>query len=330
MHLSTSEGAAYPDFPAARDRWILERRGPRAGSPADLLRPIGVFLEEELAETGEVEPVVTVLIANRECPWRCLMCDLWRHTTKGPVPEGAVAAQVRDALAAFPNARRAKLYNAGSFFDPRAFPREDLAGIALAVNGFDRVIVECHPALVGDSCRTFSDEIPGALEVAMGLETVHARALEALNKRMTLDDFRRAADRLGSWGIPFRAFVLLGLPGVPREEAAEWAIRSAAFAFESGAAAVAIIPTRTGNGALDALARRGDVTPPTLTDLERSLEGAILRKGKAARVFADLWDAGRFSGCSACFEERRARLEAMNRTQTIPPRPLGPCACVSA
>ena len=272
-------------------------------------------------------PVVTVLIANRECPWRCLMCDLWRHTTEGPVPPGAVAAQVRAALAEFPDVRRAKLYNAGSFFDPRAFPREDVAEIAIAVNGFHRVIVECHPALVGETCHRFSDEVGGALELAMGLETIHPRALGALNKRMTIDDFRRAADRLGSWEIPFRAFVLLGLPGVPREEAVEWAIRSAAFAFDAGAESVAIIPTRTGNGAMDALAARGEFTPPTLSDLERALEGTILRKSGASRAFADLWDVERFSECGACFGDRRARLEEMNHTQTIPPSTLGPCRC---
>ena len=42
-----------------------------------------------------------------------------------------------------------KLYNAGSFFDPRAVPEPDYEDIAKAVSGFSRVIVECHPALVG-------------------------------------------------------------------------------------------------------------------------------------------------------------------------------------
>jgi hypothetical protein len=254
------------------------------------------------------------------------MCDLWRHTTEVPIPRGAVASQVRAALAEFPTARRAKLYNAGSFFDPRAFPREDLAGVAAAVNGFHRVIVECHPALVGESCHRFSGEVGGVLELAMGLETIHPEALDALNKRMTIDDFRRAADRLVSWDIPFRAFVLLGLPRVPREDAVDWAIRSAAFAFDSGAGSVAIIPTRTGNGAMDALADSGDFEPPTLADLERALVGAIVGKPGAGRVFADLWDLARFSECDACFGERRERLECMNRTQTAPALFANPCA----
>ena len=314
MPLSIPEPEAYPDLPAARDRWILERRGPR--EPVDPFRPVGVFLEEELAETGTVEPVLTVLIANRECPWRCLMCDLWRRTTEDSPPHRAVALQVRGALTAFPRARRAKLYNAGSFFDPRAIPTQDLPLIADAVRDLDRVIVESHPSLVGEACRRFAESLDGALEVAMGLETVHAGALERLNKRMTADDFRRAAERLVSWGVAIRAFVLLGAPGIPPEENVAWAARSVEFAFDSGAGAVTIIPTRAGNGALDELQRRGEFTAPTLGELEQALSQAIrLRRGRA---FADLWDLDRFSKCASCFEARAARLAFMNRAQAVP------------
>ncbi len=268
-----------------------------------------------------MEPVLTVLIANRECPWRCLMCDLWRSTTEQSVPPGAVAAQVRDALSAFPEARRAKLYNAGSFFDPHAIAPEDLPEIVRAVRGLDRVVVECHPALVGDACRRFADDIGGRLEVAMGLETVHPEALASLNKRMTADDFRRAADRLSSWRIPFRAFVLLGAPRLPAAEAVAWTGRSVEFAFDCGATAVTIIPTRAGNGALDALERRGEFTPPALEDLEVALALALgIRQVRGrVRVFADLWDLDRLRKCGACFPRRRDRLAGMNRTQTVPP-----------
>jgi hypothetical protein len=51
--------------------------------------------------------------------------------------------------------------------------------------------------------------------------------------------------------------------------------------------------------------------------MERVLEqGLQLNRG---RVFADLWDAERFSHCSDCVERRRQRLQEMNLTQRIPP-----------
>ena len=52
-----------------------------------------------------------------------------------------------------------KLYNAGSFFDPRAVPDADYEGVAAALAGLSRVIVESHPALVGPRV----DRLLGAL-----------------------------------------------------------------------------------------------------------------------------------------------------------------------
>ena len=78
-----------------------------------------------------------------------------------------------------------KLYNAGSFFDPRAVPEADYDAVAAELDGLSRVIVESHPALVGprvdrflEALRRRSEAEAVQLEVAMGLETVHPEALE--------------------------------------------------------------------------------------------------------------------------------------------------------
>ena len=313
--------APYPETPAERDRWILERRGPR--NSIDPSRPVGAFVEEERTERGKIEPVATLFLANRECPWRCLMCDLWKNTTAETVSRGSIPEQIRGALRALPPVRRVKLYNAGSFFDPRAVPSGDLGEIAAAVQTCDRVIVESHPALVAGNARRFRDLLAGDLEVAIGLETVHPVALPLLNKRMGLDEFRRAADELARNGIAMRAFVLLGLPFVPSEEAELWAVRSTEFAFDAGATAVSIIPTRAGNGALDWLAARGEFVPPSLGALERAATEGIAAARDRGRVFADLWNLESLCRCVSCFPARAARLAAMNREQRVPP----PVAC---
>ncbi|HKS38598.1 MAG TPA: hypothetical protein VJW76_15505, partial [Verrucomicrobiae bacterium] len=243
-----------------------------------------------------------------------------------------------------PGIEQVKLYNSGSFFDPRAIPLEDYSAIAERVREFERVIVECHPALVGGRCSKFRDllndrssrrkeahssesEIDRSLltsaatklEVAMGLETAHPEVLEKLNKRMTLDDFRRAAGFLRTNDIALRVFVLVKPPFVLDEaEALHWTKRSIDFAFDCGATVVSLIPVRQGNGALEELSRRGEFSPPRLGTLEAALDyGVGLQRG---RVFADLWDLERFSGCSACFPERRDRLHAVNLRQEMRPR----------
>lgn len=272
----------------------------------DPARPWQFFAEEECAATGEVVTVNTLFLTNRECPWKCVMCDLWQNTLTESVPPGAIPRQIEYALARLPAARVIKLYNSGSFFDPRAIPVADHPAIARLVEGYERVIVECHPALVGESCLRFRDAIGGRLEMAMGLETVHPEVLPRLNKGMTLEQFAAASEMLARNGIDMRAFILVKPPFVDtEEEAVRWATRSLDFAFECDAIVASLIPTRGGSA------------PPVIESLEVSQEyGLGLRRG---RVFADLWDLEKFSRCGDCFVARRDRLREMNLRQTIPP-----------
>lgn len=317
--------ASYPADAAARDRWILERRPPR--NPLDPRRAYAALVEDEIAASGEVVPVAAIFLTNRECPWRCLMCDLWKNTLAEPVPPGAIASQIRAALAELPPARHVKLYNAGSFFDPGAIPPGDLPQIAELLRPFELVIVESHPALVGEACLRLRDLLDGELEVAMGLETVHPEVLERLNKRMTVEQFDAAAALLPGAGIALRAFVLAGLPFLDEAEGLVWTQRSIAHAFDSGASAVALIPTRAGNGALEALSAAGAFSEPRLSVLEDALDfGLSLRRG---RVFADLWDLERFCRCEPCFPQRASRLAEANLRQRVLHRVHCP-ACAGA
>ncbi len=141
----------YPAAPAARDRFVLERRGPRPQH--DPWRHQGVIVEDERGADGEVARMATVFLTGRECPWRCAMCDLWRYTTITDTPRGAIAAQIAGARSTLADERvpvtGLKLYNAGSFFDPRAVPEADYDEVAASLAGLSRVVVESHPALVG-------------------------------------------------------------------------------------------------------------------------------------------------------------------------------------
>jgi len=305
--------SAYPQAARERDEWILAGRGAR--NTVDSRVPYAYLVEDERNAAGEIAPTATIFLTNRECPWRCLMCDLWRNTIPDTVPAGAIPQQIDYALKRLPDARQVKLYNSGSFFDPRAIPPGDYKAIALRLDGFERVIVECHPALVGDACVQFSDMIRGRLEVAMGLETVHPEILERLNKRMTLEMFAKSARFLRDNEIDLRAFILVKPPFMQEEEAVEYAVRSLEFAFACGATVATLIPTRGNNGAMEELAAAGDFSPPTLRTLESAFErGILLDKG---RVFADLWNAGTWPVCQICRDRRVARLKAMNLGQRI-------------
>ncbi len=309
----------YPITAEERDRWIVSQRPERAH--LDPRRPYAFFVEEECNAHGKVEPIATVFITNKECPWHCVECDLWRNTLTETVPPGAIPEQIDYALAHLPPASSIKLYNSGSFFDLRAIPVEDYPAIAQRVKGFERVIVESHPALTGPRCLEFRDLLNGRLEVAMGLETAHPGVLEKLNKRMTLPFFSQQAWFLQHNKIDMRVFILVQPPFMKPTETRHWAQRSLDFAFDCGATAATLIPTRGGNGAMEALAAAGEFTPPRLDAVESAAAyGLNLKRG---RVFVDLWDLKHASGCDHCYKLRIARLETMNLHQLV----LDPIVC---
>lgn len=286
--------------------------------------------------------MATVFLTGRECPWRCAMCDLWRSTTLTETPRGAIPAQIAAVRPALQNERvrpsGIKLYNAGSFFDPGAVPVEDYEAIAEALDGFSRVIVESHPALVGPRVdrllaalnrRGRTAAPPIELEVAMGLETAHPGALDRLNKRFTVEQFERAAGALVARGVALRVFLLVSPPFIAAEDQDDWLLRSVDAAFACGASVVSLVPTRPGNGAMEALAAADLFRAPDLDDIERSFASALTHARHRGRVFVDLWDLDRFAECAHCIAPRRDRLHAMNLDQhLLPPSTCNLCSHV--
>jgi hypothetical protein len=305
------------------DKWIISMRGSK--NPVDPHTPYGWLVEKEYTKSGKVEDTGIIFLTNRECPFRCLMCDLWKNTTDFSVESGSVSQQIAWALERMPKVKHIKLYNSGSFFDTRAIPESDYPQIAALLKDFETVIVECHPKLISAKSLYFRDMLKPELQIAMGLETVNKEVLMRLNKLMTVEDFSNAASFLGSNKISARAFILIRPPFMTEDEGIFWAERSIDFAFACGIECCTVIPVRGGNGAMESLKKNGDFSLPHIQSVETVLEyGLSLKSG---RVFADTWDLELFSNCIKCTEKRSERLNEMNLTQKIN-RPVH-CDCVN-
>ena len=309
----------YPNL-RIDNQWITSLRGKK--NPVDPFKPYAYFVEKERTVSGAIEEVSTILLVNSECPFRCLMCDLWKNTSDKPVPEGAIPAQIKFALSKLPVTKHIKLYNSGSFFDKRAIPVNDYKIIALLVNNFETVIVESHPGFINESSLLFHNLIKPELQVAIGLETVHPEVLQKLNKGMNLKDFENSVQFLNQHGILSRAFILLRPPFLSEPEGVYWANRSLDFAFKTGVECCTVIPTRTGNGALDLLCTNNYFSPPDIQSLEKVIEYGI--QLNAGRVFSDLWDIEFFSSCDKCIDQRKRRLVKMNLYQ----KSIAPVKCI--
>ena len=314
---------------------IRSLRGPRATVATDV--PQAVWDEDETAAPGVAFTTRVMILTGGECRFTCSMCDLWKHTLASPTPVGILPAQVRHGLAEpVTNGRPPqwlKLYNGSNFFDSRNVPREDLPALAALAAPFARVVVENHPQLCGDDVPRFRDRLSGRLEVAMGLETAHPQALAALNKQLTLDAFATACERLAGWDVDARAFVLLGVPGVPADEAVAWCLRSVAYARACGIRHVSVVPLRSGNGWIDQHLASGQLRLPTAADLEAVAAATLPEAPQAAAASAtvvtiDLWDFHSLAGsCDTCRSVRHDRLAAMNLAQRRLPRPALACGC---
>ncbi|MBS0001065.1 MAG: hypothetical protein KFF73_18925 [Cyclobacteriaceae bacterium] len=289
----------------------------------DPFRPYAYVREKERSRTGEIIETGTIFLTNRECPFKCLMCDLWKNTMNEKVAEGIIPGQIEWGIRRMEGIRQLKLYNSGNFFDKQAIPENDYAEIIGLIKDFDTVVIENHPRLIDDRCLKLDDSLNAELEVAIGLETVHPEVLHRLNKQMDLDDFEKAVRFLSLNGIRTRAFILLRPPFLTEYEGIAWAKRSIEYAFSVGVECCVIIPTRPGNGALDKLMKEGYFEYPLISSLEEVLEYGV--RLHAGRVFADLWDLDIFSRCRNCFLPRKGRLQGINLSQVISPEIM--CSC---
>jgi len=314
--------ACYPSAPQEQTSWIVARRPER--NVHDVRKPYHAMLEQEIGPDGILWDVATLFLVNRECPFRCLMCDLWKNTTREPVTAEDIVAQVEAGLAQTGPGRAVKLYNSGSWFDPSAVPIEAYEPVARLVAGFERVIVESHCAFLGERAehflmllRRYNPSV--TLEVAIGIETVHPEVLARLNKRVTTADFVAAAEWLHMRGMALRSFVLLRPPFLTEDEGLELAKRTIEFAISVGSTFTALIPVRGGNGAMDVLRAAGDWAPPSLTSLEAGLRHGLTIVDRQAhqRITADVWDISVFSDAGDAESDAIiARVNQMNVEQT--------------
>ena len=129
-----------------------------------------------------------------------------------------------------------------------------------------------------------------------------------------------------SLGVALRVFLLVSPPFVPHAEQDDWLLRSIDVAFAAGASAISLIPTRTGNGALEALADDGMVSPAaavaTSSGASRSRMRTRPAAARASSPISGTWIDSR--PVAHCLDARRARLHAMNLEQRVLPQTACP------
>ena len=268
---------------------ILQLRGQRA--PVDPSSAPAIVTEIEADSNGVPKQATTVFLIGKECPFRCLMCDLWKNTVSTPPPPGSLVSQVEAILPQITHREIIKLYNASNFFDPQAVPPAERTELGRLVKDFELVVVENHPKLVSGTVVDFAAKLEGRLQVAMGLETADATILAWLNKQMSIADYEFACGFLLEHQISVRTFLLLPAPGVEAEKMVEHTLASVHRALQCGSEVKSLIPLRAGNGVMDWLVEQGHVRLPDINVVVETFRAALqIPRHKDQRVFLDLWN----------------------------------------
>ena len=78
------------------DEFVVQHR---AAKPIlDPRRAYAAIWEEERDANGALAPTAVVFLTNKECPFRCVMCDLGQHARRDRAPRCHRDANPRRAL----------------------------------------------------------------------------------------------------------------------------------------------------------------------------------------------------------------------------------------
>ncbi|MEE8167458.1 MAG: archaeosine biosynthesis radical SAM protein RaSEA [Candidatus Hydrothermarchaeales archaeon] len=265
-----------------------------------------------------------IILPTRGCRWGrtsgCTMCG-YVYDSDPSSSQGELVKKFEEAIGRLQGVEYLKIFNSGSFFDPKELSSNTRQKILSMVNGrgIRRVQVESRPEFLEDKALGEAKEASEAeLEIGLGLETTNDDIRrDCINKNATLEDFKEAIDLCRRSDILVKAYLLLKPPFLTEREALRDAVNSAVEAQALGASRISFNPVNIQRGTLvEYLWKRGEYRPPWLWSvLEVLKETATKIK---VPVLSHPTAAGRARGahnCGRCDSEVRDAVMNFSITQ---------------
>ena len=267
-------------------RAIAQDRRPAPAAPASARRLVNRWTEAEAIGGRRVRAFV-VILRTRGCYWAdvkgCSMCGYSKDTLGRSATPDELAEQLAEALRQYDGEPYVKVYTSGSFLDDREVDPSSRRAIVGAFSGrAERFLFETLPEFVtAEQLDPLRAAFAGELEVALGLESTDPTVLSKyVHKSAAPSEYLAAGDRLRSYGVRAKAYLLLKPPYLTESESIEDVVRSvgeAAAHFDT----LSVNPVHIQNGTVvEWLFHRGRYRPPWLWSVVESLRrGAELRAG---------------------------------------------------
>jgi archaeosine synthase beta-subunit len=311
--------------PESVARAVARERRPPPGAPPTAREPVNLWSEDEAIGPDRVRAFVAIL-RTRGCYWAdvkgCSMCGYARDTLGRSASVEELATQLDRILERYRDEPYVKIYTSGSFLDDREVDPGSRVRLAKAFGGrARRLLFETLPEFATESSvGEVRDAFGGELEVALGLESTQPEVLARLiNKGESPSEYLAAADRIRSFGVRPKAYLLLKPPYLTEAESVADVVTSigvAASRFD----AISVNPVHIQNGTVvEWLFRRGRYRPPWLWSLVDAMRaGAAIRGATRLVTFPTAGGLPRGPhNCGSCDRTVLAALEEASLSQSF-------------
>ena len=260
-------------------------------------RRIKVFskIEETTLSFGQ-GLAITMVIPTVGCTWAlsksggCSMCGYINDSTldeqTDPEYYFDIEWQKLQSDPRFPDVKAVKLYNSGSFLDPKEIPVKSQKSIVAKIAQISHIqefIIECLPEIINMQIQVL-EELTHIFNnrpifIGVGLESTNAYVLRSyVNKPFTFENqFLKCVQNSKKIGVYVKPYLLLKPPFLTEQEAIDDAINSIKETFqESDCKIVSLNPVCVHADTLvDVLWKKKEYSPPWLWSI---LE--VLKQGK--------------------------------------------------
>ena len=285
---------------------------------------------------------ITMVIPTVGCTWAlsksggCSMCGYINDSTldENTNPEYFfdIEWQKLQQDPRFSKVQAVKLYNSGSFLDPKEIPVESQKSIVTKISQFDHIkefIIECLPEIINMQIgvlKELKEIFNRPIYIGVGLESTNAYILRSyVNKPFTFENqFLKCVKNTEQIDVHVKAYLLLKPPFLTEQEAMDDAINSIKDTFEQSQSKIASLnPVCVHADTLvDLLWKKQEYSPPWLWSVLEVLKRSQQFVPEDGKLICEVMAGGLERGphnCGQCDSRVLKEIEYFSLNQKFSP-----------
>lgn len=281
-------------------------------------RKIKVFskIEETTTDNGPGKSL-TMIIPTIGCSWAlsnsggCSMCGYINDSTLDPGtdPEYYFMEEWKKFEKNLNEIDIVKIYNSGSFLDPKEIPVESQKRIIAKIaehQNIKELVIECLPEIVNMQLHVLRElvEIFNGRKILIGLGVESSNDYinrSYVNKSFYFRQVKGCVQNIFQAGAYPKAYLLLKAPFLTEQDAINDSIQSIKDVFDSGCKIVSLNPVAVhGDTLIDEMYKKKEYSPPWLWSVIEVLQRAHEFKPADGILMCEVMAGGKERGAHNC------------------------------